>query len=96
MDVKGHMIYEGRNPSPEHQSEWVLAQQDDPMVARLRYIDVLSSFYFCVVQWFLSVAVNCQIDECPTLRNSEPVEKVSYLMYLLFMILDPWVPLCWA
>jgi len=36
MDVKGHMIYEGRNPSPEHKSEWVLAQQDDPMVARLR------------------------------------------------------------
>ena len=37
MDVKGHVIYEGRNPSPEHKKEWVLAQQDDPMVARLRY-----------------------------------------------------------
>lgn len=36
MDVKGHVIYEGRNPSPEHKDEWTVAQQDDPMVARLR------------------------------------------------------------
>ena len=38
MDVKGHVIYEGRNPSPEHSAEWTLAQQDDPMVARLRCV----------------------------------------------------------
>eukprot|EP01032_Pedospumella_encystans_P013916 gene13916-16003_t len=41
MDVKGHVIYEGRNPSPEHKKEWVLAQQDDPMVARLRSLGAI-------------------------------------------------------
>jgi Asp-tRNA(Asn)/Glu-tRNA(Gln) amidotransferase A subunit family amidase len=36
MDVKGHIIYEGRNPHPSHSAEWILAKEDDLMVERLR------------------------------------------------------------
>ena len=36
MDVAGHIIYEGRNPDPAHQEEWVYAEKDDLMVTRLR------------------------------------------------------------
>lgn len=41
MDVKGHIVYEGRNPLPAHSDEWVLSQQDDLMVARLRELGAI-------------------------------------------------------
>lgn len=36
MDVKGHIIYEGRNPTPSHRDEWFFPERDDLMVERLR------------------------------------------------------------
>ncbi|KAJ1428521.1 amidase signature domain-containing protein [Ochromonadaceae sp. CCMP2298] len=36
MDVKGHIIYDGKNPSPDHADEWVHSSQDSLMVSRLR------------------------------------------------------------
>jgi hypothetical protein len=41
MDVKGHTIYEGRNPNPEHASEWVESDKDDLMVSRLRALGAI-------------------------------------------------------
>lgn len=41
MDVKGHIIYEGRNPHPSHSAEWVLALEDDLMVTRLRELGAI-------------------------------------------------------
>jgi Asp-tRNA(Asn)/Glu-tRNA(Gln) amidotransferase A subunit family amidase len=41
MDVQGHTIYEGRDPSPEHASEWVQSDKDDLMVSRLRALGAI-------------------------------------------------------
>jgi Asp-tRNA(Asn)/Glu-tRNA(Gln) amidotransferase A subunit family amidase len=41
MDVKGHVIYEGKNPGPEHAEEWRVAERDEVMVTRLRALGAI-------------------------------------------------------
>lgn len=41
MDVKGHTIYNGGNPSSAHASEWIVSDKDDLMVTRLRALGAI-------------------------------------------------------
>jgi hypothetical protein len=41
MDVKGHTIYEGRNPHPSHKDEWIQSTEDDLIVSRLRKLGAI-------------------------------------------------------
>jgi len=41
MDVKGHTIYDGKNPGADHAAEWIVSQEDSLMVTRLRELGAI-------------------------------------------------------